>query len=426
MRIFKFELFRVVGIFLVLLTNASFGQSSGQSPFSLQGIGDISYGDLVHNQLVGGLGVSYYSPYTVNYKNPAALSKNVFTGFAMGISADYRQISVGEESVDNAGGNLDYIALAIPAIAGKWTLGIALLPYSQVNYSVENNSILGSDSIQLRQTFSGDGGLNQANFSTGYQITKNFSLGVSSSFIFGPIDNETEVALFGAQFGSTITETISHSDIIFGAGALYSFEIRQKSFLSIGVDYDFAASINARRTKEAIEGLSNSNGSIPLDTLVISERTSGSIDVPARLTFGATYDRTNRYKVGFEIATQAWDNYVNFEGETNILNNAFRIGVGGEFIPNYQATKGYFNRVTFRGGVNYSQTPFMLNGNDVDEIGINFGLSLPIGRLSSLEIGGQYSRRGNVSDNLIEEEFYKIFLGVSFNDVRWKKRPRFN
>ncbi|MEM7548108.1 MAG: hypothetical protein AAF363_00430 [Bacteroidota bacterium] len=422
MRLFR----QVICVILFFSAITSKGQSSGQSPFSLQGIGEIYSGDLIHNQLVGGLGVAYTSPWTINYKNPAALIKNGFTGFAMGISGDYRTISTEDQTDENAGGNLDYLALAIPAITGKWTLGLALLPYSQVNYSLSTSSQLGVDSTSVRQTFSGDGGLNQANISSGVRITKNLSLGFSASYIFGPIERESEVAVFDADFGSIIFDRVTYSDVIFGLGALYTLQVDDRSSYTFGIDYDFSSNISGDRTRQAIEGISNPTGLFPIDTVIIAESISGDVNLPARIAIGATYERTNRWKAGVEFTSQAWDEFINFEAESNVLNNSYRIALGGEFIPNFLAAKGYFNRVTYRAGFNYSQTPFLLNGNDVNEIGINFGLSLPVGRISSLDVGAQYSRRGDISDNLIEEQFYKFYLGISFNDIQWKKRPRFN
>ena len=65
--------------------------------------------------------------------------------------------------------------------------------------------------------------------------------------------------------------------------------------------------------------------------------------------------------------------------------------------------------------------PFLANNKSVKDLGLNFGLSLPAGR-SSLDLGFRYGKRGNRNDNLIEENYFRIFFGVTFNDQWFIKR----
>jgi hypothetical protein len=62
-----------------------------------------------------------------------------------------------------------------------------------------------------------------------------------------------------------------------------------------------------------------------------------------------------------------------------------------------------------------------VNGNNVSDFGINFGLSIPAGR-SSIDLGLRTGRRGNVSDNQLSEQYWKLYLGLSLNDQWFIKR----
>ena len=65
----------------------------------------------------------------------------------------------------------------------------------------------------------------------------------------------------------------------------------------------------------------------------------------------------------------------------------------------------------------------------VDDIGISFGLSVPLNAiwgLSNLTFGGELGQRGSTTDNMVRERYFKIFLGFSLQDVTWFARTRFN
>jgi hypothetical protein len=67
------------------------------------------------------------------------------------------------------------------------------------------------------------------------------------------------------------------------------------------------------------------------------------------------------------------------------------------------------------------KNPFLVNGFPVKDLGINFGFSLPAGR-SSLDLAFKYGKRGNKSENILEETYFKIYFGITFNDQWFIKR----
>jgi hypothetical protein len=89
--------------------------------------------------------------------------------------------------------------------------------------------------------------------------------------------------------------------------------------------------------------------------------------------------------------------------------------------PDPFATENYLKVWTYRLGVSMEQAPFLANGKPVKDLGINFGFSLPAGR-SSLDFAFKYGKRGNKSDNLLEENYFKIYFGITFNDQWFIKR----
>jgi hypothetical protein len=109
------------------------------------------------------------------------------------------------------------------------------------------------------------------------------------------------------------------------------------------------------------------------------------------------------------------------------LDRAWRLSLGGEYTPDAFGGN-YLKRITYRAGVSYEKTPFLveypLNSgtrNQVTDFGINFGLSLPAGR-SSIDLGAKLGTRGDKRETILEERYFKIFFGLTYNDQWFIKR----
>src|SRR5690606_871093 len=103
--------------------------------------------------------------------------------------------------------------------------------------------------------------------------------------------------------------------------------------------------------------------------------------------------------------------------------------LGGEYTPDFFSVNSYLKRVTFMAGVNYTKTPISVENEDINDFGINFGASLPITNGSTVNLGFTIGSMGTTSNNLVKENYYKISLGISFNDQAYgwyRKQRKFN
>ena len=67
-----------------------------------------------------------------------------------------------------------------------------------------------------------------------------------------------------------------------------------------------------------------------------------------------------------------------------------------------------------------------INGSAIDEFGMSFGLGLPVSQFfSNANIGVEFGKRGTTDNNLIEEKFVNLQIGLSLND-RWFVKRRYN
>jgi len=66
----------------------------------------------------------------------------------------------------------------------------------------------------------------------------------------------------------------------------------------------------------------------------------------------------------------------------------------------------------------------VVEGTAINEYGMSFGVSLPMGlRISNINLGFEIGQRGTTDNNLIKESFYVFRLSLSLND-RWFRKQK--
>jgi hypothetical protein len=185
----------------------------------------------------------------------------------------------------------------------------------------------------------------------------------------------------------------------------------------LGTTFDPGLSLNGTRL------LNYSNGVVQ-DTLYNDE---GKIAMPSKLGFGFTFSKPNHWLIGADFSTQDWSKF-NFFNETNTLQSAMNLNVGGEWIPEISSNK-YGKKIAYRLGGYYNKTFLQLDGQDIKEMGVSFGIGLPIGyynpigqSYSRINLGFSLGKRGTLESNLLQEMNVQLRLGVNLNDIWFIKR----
>jgi len=106
------------------------------------------------------------------------------------------------------------------------------------------------------------------------------------------------------------------------------------------------------------------------------------------------------------------------------VSNSFRAGF--EFVPNRNDIRYYMKRCTYRAGVYYDQSYYMLDGNNVNSIGITLGMTLPVFRLyNGLTVGIDVGQRAGNRDRMVRERYATFVIGFNIHDI-WFQKPRYN
>ena len=415
----------------ILLSVKSLAQAP--SPFSTFGIGEPYGNALVNTQGMGGTGVSQPQWWFLNNQNPALLVYNTLTVFEAGLVVEQRTIKDASKKEKVTGGNMNYLLTAFPVLparrpgeTNRWTTSIGLMPSTSVNYNLQYQEAISGSTEKVNITEQGSGGLSQLFWSNGVRLNDNFSVGVKASYIFSSVVNsyKNDLPASASPVGYIIAyeEQTYVRDFNFGWGGSFSKDsIGSKNLrFSVGAVANLGTDLNARRTIQFFRY--DGSGTNPdSDTLA---DVKGKLHIPALLTAGVSLSRSLNWSLSTELSIQDWTKFQGFSSEDEGLAQSWRWSLGGEYTPNPYATENILKRITYRLGVTYEQTPYsapIANPQKVKDLGATFGFSLPTGR-SSIDMAFKFGKRGNKAENLIEESYFNIFLGITFNDQWFVKR----
>ncbi|MCX8491462.1 MAG: hypothetical protein ORN54_10375 [Cyclobacteriaceae bacterium] len=418
--LYKKRIFLV--ILLISLLQLAFGQVAN-SPFSSFGIGDLYGNSLAQHQGMGGIGISNPSSWYVNNQNPALLINNYVTTFHGGMLIENRTIKDGISSLQNTNGNLNYLVMAFPVKPGRWTTSIGLTPYSSVNYKL---TVIEPDERSVtsysQKIIKGTGGINQLSWANGVKINKYAAIGVRANYLFSSVVDQQEARSPRAIYYGYLEERNFVNDISFSTGLyLHRDSLTKKNYqLNVGVIYDLQTTVSTRRTVR-LDTRSAINESI-IDSVTLINNEPSSFVLPQTLGFGISFGRPTHWMVGADVSYLDYQQFKSFGGINTNTRTGVKSAIGLEVMPDQTGVSGYLRRMTYRAGLSYDQYPYLVAGNQVNDFGVNFGVSLPVARISTIDFSVKIGSRGSIQKNTIEENYFKIYLGMTFNDNWFIKR----
>lgn len=414
---------KYISVFFLIISAVVFGQQSSSSPYSYHHLGLRKYQNTIENKSMGELNV-YADSIHLNLVNPASLSKLALTNYTVGATQNFTTLSTNSGEGETQRTTFDYIAVGLP-IAKKLGVSFGISPFTNVGYDFIQIQTLNNISVITNNT--GDGNINKVFLSTGYEVYKNLSVGLSFQYYFGRLThNITEIREVDNILLQTNEENIASINGINAQIGLYHFtKLNKKLTLHSSLTF----SPKAEMSDDFSRRLSISQ----IESIELNNETR-KIDLPAMFNVGFAIGEEKKWLIGTEFTTQnAVENGNRF---TNINNSSFeranKFNVGGYFIPQYNSFSSYWSRVTYRAGMRYENLGLMVNNQSINDFGITFGLGIPLRRysdafanFSNINIGFEYGRRGTKNSNLIQEDYFNISLSLSFND-KWFQRRKYN
>lgn len=417
----------ILGATLLAVSNA-FAQQGTASPYSFYGFGDKHFKGSNEIKSMGSLAV-YSDSLHINTLNPASYSKLLATTFSVGMSYQSNTMENASGSEKTSSGSFDYFTLAFPA--GKFGVAAGIMPYSFVGYNMQNTTQ--NNDLTIARQYTGEGGLNRTFLGISYEINKNFSVGADAAYIFG--DTETSLTEFiidngeglPLDRGSRMTNQNNYSGFMFNFGANYQQPLNKNLtlFASATFSPEMTLTNDLNKTLATVETNADSDFT-EIDSK--STKVNGEdMIMPTNYSIGVGIGNSLKWFVGAEYTATQTSKYNEFYQYNNARYNDYtKVGIGGFITPKYNSFTSYFARMTYRAGVNYEDTGLIINNKAIKGLNANVGFGFPVGLWNSnINLGFEYGQRGNTNMGLIKENFYGINIGLSFNDI-WFKRRKFD
>lgn len=375
---------------------------------------------------MGDVGTSMGSSFHSNTSNPALLYYNSITIFDAGVAGRYKSLKTNSQSQRDGDANLSYLTLGVP-ISKRWSSVISLRPYSAVDYEISSiGSLPNRPEAIVVSEYSGEGGISEVYFGHGFRIANGLTVGASASYLFGTVIQESSSIVADNSISTTSLERVAfvertrYTDFIFSVGSNYRKKVTDKMYLSAGAVYTLGTDLSAKRhTSYERRDLGDALKGAPM----LPDSVETSVNVPPSLRAALSFDNGSNLSVGTEFMTQDWSGFQNVDGEQQI-GKSYKAGLGAEYTPNPNSIDSYFKRITYRGGLRYTQSPYIINGDNVKDMAVTGGMTFPVGRGTYFEPPYQlnvmfgYGKRGTTDNGGIAENYLQFGAGVTINS-RW-------
>ena len=400
-------------------------ENGTNSPYSRYGFGALSDQHFGNSKAMGGIAYGLRNGFQINATNPAsytAVDSLTFL-FDAGFSLQNANFKEGKHKVNAKNSSIDYIAMQF-RLSKRLSLSAGFLPFSSVGYQMSQTEVINkkeyNQDIATGTSYTGTGGLNQIYAGLGYKVFKNLSIGANISYLYGDIAHTVTKTFSDPNATKSVkSETLSIDDYKLDAGIQYSFPIKDKHVINVGAVYSLGLDLNGKGYN--IRETYAADGYIPATQAI--DTISNAFAIPHSFGAGFTYVYDNKLTVGFDYTLQKWQD-VKFFNKENCFTDRSRYSIGAEYQPD-ALKRNYFSRIRYRVGAYYADPYAKIDGKEGNrEYGVSFGFGLPLFQSRSvLNISGQYVKVSPKVKGMLEENYLRINIGLTFNErwfMKWK------
>lgn len=434
----KIEKLIILTVFLVIgvSVSAQDGTYGAYSPYSIYGIGDISKEGTSFNKSMGGTGIATRNRRFINYLNPAAVTERDSLSFMADFglvqkNTLYRQGDL--RSANNTFNIYDFI-LSFPIYRSSAFM-VGITPYSDVGYdfsSVETDPGIIGNTGNISYDSYGTGSVYQVFAGAGVTFWKRLSLGAEMIYYFGNLDKVTNMNYSDDSYRSLN----SGSELMIrGTTGKFGLQYEQKLggdvSMIIGATYKLGTDM-----KGYAENFRYANQSSVTDSLRYTVDTLGKsgLRFGDELGLGISVKKGEKWSAEFNYLRSDWRNsgFDSTQGFavsgssvfSSTVSQSFRAGF--EFVPNRNDIRYYLKTCSYRFGAYYDQAYYKLDGNNVNSMGITFGMTLPVFELyNGISIGVDMGQRSSTRNNMIRERYAMFVIGFNVHDL-WFRKFQYN
>lgn len=408
---------RLLSFFVVAIAAFSYGQNATLSTYSYYGFGQPANANTAENNMMGGITV-YADSTHFSLDNPATLKKLDYVQYRVG--ANYKSV---EQTSNNGSGytssaSLNYLSLSVPTKYFAFSFG--LKPKTSLGYRMSVTGQL--EDLDTTTFYEGEGGVNTTFLGLAVSPIKGLSLGIMANYNFGFTEKVFTQNIAGVQLDTQILTRSELSGLNYVFGAHYDQRIKSKYTLQLSATYTLQTSLESANTR-TISSISTTGGFGSQEIIDLGSLANTSNKFSSETNLGAGFGVAHKWFVGVNYFNTSKGLTNPLELNTNVKYEATsRLSVGGFYVPKYDSFTSYISKVVYRVGARFEKTGLVLNNQPIEDFGITFGLGLPVGGLSKINIGVELGQLGTLDGGLIKENYANIMLGFSLSDVWFIKR----
>ena len=434
----KIEKLIILAVFLVVsvCVSAQDGTYGAYSPYSVYGIGDISKEGTAYNKSKGGTGIATRNRKFINYLNPAAVTARDSLSFMadFGLVQNNTVFKQGDLKSGHNTFNIYDFVLSFPIYRSSAFM-VGITPYSDVGYdfsSIETDSDIIGNTGNISYDSYGNGSVYQAFFGAGVTLWKKLSLGAEAIYYFGNLDKITKMDYTDQSYRSLNSGSeLTIRGVTGKFGLQYEQELGGEVSMTIGATYRMGTNMKGYSTNFRYATQSSVTDSLrhTVDTLgARGMRFGDEIGVGIAVSGGEkwsaefNYLRSDWRKSGFDSAP----GFAVSGGSvfSSTVSQSFRAGF--EIVPNRNDMRSYLKTCSYRVGAYYDQAYYKLDGNNVNSIGITFGMTLPVFQWhNGITLGVDLGQRSSNRNNMIRERYATFFIGFNIHDL-WFRKIQYN
>jgi len=377
---------------------------------------------------IGGAATAFSSPYFINPANPAsymALDSNSFV-FDGAFNLRSGVLKTTDQSQKTRFGTLSNLYFAFP-VTRWWRASVGLMPYSHVGYEMQSDQVI-ENIGEVLNTYSGNGGINQAYIGNAFSPFKNFSLGVNMSYLFGNITKErsTRFPDSVAYVNSMLRSTARLSKLNFDFGMQYRIDLKENRYIQLGVTYKPTQTIDGYAEKIAYSYTYdyNQNKETIDDTASYEVGNNGEVILPTALGAGFLIGSTNRWFATADVNWQKWSQFRYLGNNPNLKDN-LRLSIGGQYRPSAVDIGKYYQRINYRAGFRFEQSYLENENTRIKDFGVTFGVGLPTKKSrSTMNLAVEVGTQGTTEHGLVKENYIRLTFGAALQE-RWFLKKRF-
>jgi|GEM_PF-1405227 len=405
----RFKIFVLIFFSSVLLT-----QGLGAASFySSKGLGVFTEGIGAQGLALGGVGVALMEDRALSSMNPATFLPAGLTR----ISVHFLNQTIDQKNTAGTGLSRftnSFGGQFLVPLGENFSIGVGMAPLFLADYAFESEQ--GTGESAYRNISSGKGSLNKFFLGFFSNIKNRFALGATWNYSFGKYDETWELNYYNENYDDT-------SDILqtklkgfnFSTGAVFQ---ALKNW-NVGVVLSTALSLKTEHEMTHNYRIRISEFSTDRARTTLND---GNLKLPFCWGIGTSI---KLFKRKLMLTSEYFNNpFSKIEAEVENMgqnyNDYHRISFGISYLPSTDPYAKYFKHIPLRAGFYFKQLQIKYaNNNPVNEYAVTFGSGLPffftLGRLDlALAIG----KRGNISENPVEENFIDLMVTVTAGE-KW-------